>query len=150
MLLALSAAALALAACSSSSSTGSTSTSAVTVTTTADQVQTFTNNIGCVLHTQSGAKPKNSTQCFTLSPPQSATLNQDGTVDVCSGKNCLPRVGSLGTALPVGTSVNSLGGKCLLLSQGVNCTLANGKGFLLTSSGASAVGHAVIERPTGG
>ena len=176
-LLILPACALALAACSSSptptssSSTTSTTTVASTTSTSAasgttssttqtsgtlaPQTATVTEfyspskNISCEIDNNLGASAITSTLCLTVSPPRSVTLTTDGTLNECSGTNCLSNAGVNTPTLAYGQSITLGPFTCASSTAGMKCTLASGDGFLISSSAVTPLGNAQVVAGSG-
>jgi hypothetical protein len=175
LLLVPPACALALAACSdsstpSASSTTSTTTARSTTSTTAaagtsttsqtsgtlvPQTSTVTEfyspskNISCEIDNNVGSGGTTSTLCLTLSPPRSVTLMTDGTLDECTGQNCLSNAGENTPTLAYGQSITLGPFTCASSTAGMKCTLASGDGFLISSSAVTALGNAKVVAGSG-
>jgi hypothetical protein len=175
-LLLLPACALALAACSSSSTSGSsstistttsastTSTSAAASTTSsttqtsgtlAPQSATVTEfyspskNISCEIDNNLGSSAITSALCLTLSPPKSATLMTDSTLNECTGESCLSNAGENTPTLAYGQSITLGPFTCASSTAGMMCTLASGDGFLISSQTVSPLGNAKVVAGSG-
>jgi hypothetical protein len=168
-LLVLPACALALAACSSSStpsasstttsttsarsttsttgaagtsSTSQTSATLVPQTATVTEFYSPSKNISCEIDNNFGSGGTTSTLCLTLSPPKSVTLMTDGTLNECTGENCLSNAGENTPTLAYGQSITLGPFTCASSTTGIKCTLAGGDGFLISSSSVTALGNA--------
>ncbi len=171
-LLILSVCAVALAACSSSPSSQSTTTtsSAASTSTTsrsttsstshttgtlAPQTATVTEfyspskNISCEIDNNVGSTSITSTLCLTISPPKSVTLKTDGTLTECTGVQCLSNAGENTPTLGYGMSITLGPFTCASSTAGIKCTLANGGGFLISSSAVTPLGGATVAPSTG-
>jgi hypothetical protein len=173
-LLLLPACALALAACSSSPTSGSssttstsaastTSTSAASTTSTTTQTsgtlvpQTSTvtefyspsKNISCEIDNNLGSSALTSALCLTVSPPKSATLMTDSTLNECTGVNCLSNAGENTPTLAYGQSITLGPFTCASSTAGMKCTLASGDGFLISSQAVTPLGNAKVVAGSG-
>ncbi|WP_238305167.1 MULTISPECIES: hypothetical protein [Mycobacterium] len=97
-------------------------------------------NIGCELSYQRGSGIPDETYCQTNSPPLSVRLSTDGSFKSCSGETCLGNSGQGTPTLAYGQSAAVGPFTCRSESNGVTCTVASGRGFTLSSSGATPVG----------
>jgi hypothetical protein len=171
-LLILSACAVALAACSNSpspsSSSTTTATSAATSTTShsttsstsqtsgtlVPQTSTGTEffspskNISCEIDTNFGPSAITSTLCLTIAPPKSVTLGADGTLTECTGVTCLSNAGENTPTLDYGMSITLEPFTCSSSTAGMKCTLADGDGFLISSSAIMVLGDAKVADTT--
>jgi hypothetical protein len=165
-LLILPACALALAACSSSSNSSSTTTTASAVTTTTaasttsstsqtsgtlvPQTPTITEfyspskNISCEIDNNAGSTAITSALCLTISPPKSVTLKTDSSLTECTGQDCLSNAGENTPTLAYGQSITLGPFTCASSTAGIKCTLANGDGFLISSTATTALGNAKV------
>ena len=170
----LASGATALAACSSSpspptSSPTTTTTSAATPTTTRSttssapqtsgtlvpQTSTGTEffspskNISCEIDANFGPSAITSTLCLTIAPPKSVTLGADGTLTECTGVTCLSNAGENTPTLAYGMSITLEPFTCSSSTAGIKCTLADGDGFLISSSAITALGNAKVAAGSG-
>ncbi len=76
------------------------------------------------------------------------TLATDGTLTECSGANCLSNAGVNTPTLAYGQSITLGPFTCASSTAGMKCTLANGDGFLMSSSGITPVGDATVTSTT--
>jgi hypothetical protein len=169
-LLVLPACALALAACSSSpsssnsptttttgplattsssspSTTSSTSQSSGTLvpqTATVTEFYSPSKNISCEIDNNVGTSATTSALCLTISPPKSVTLQTDGSLTECTGVNCLSNAGTNTPTLAYGQSITLGPFTCASSAAGMKCALANGDGFLISSSATTALGNAKV------
>ena len=169
-LLILSACALAFAACSSSpsssnsatttttralattsttshsttSSTSQTSGTLVPQTPTGTEFYSPSKNIGCEIDDNFGTSAITSALCLTVSSPKSVTLKTDGGLTECTGVNCLSNAGTDTPTLAYGQSITLGPFTCASSTAGMKCTLANGDGFLISSSATTALGNAKV------
>jgi hypothetical protein len=168
-LLVLPVCALALAACSNSpspsnsstttpSSPATTSSSApgttastsqtpgtlVPQTATATEFYSPSKNISCEIDDNLGASAITGALCLTISPPKSVTLKTDGSLTECTGVNCLSNAGTNTPTLAYGQSITLGPFTCASSTAGMKCTLANGDGFLISSSATTALGNAQV------
>jgi hypothetical protein len=165
-LLILPVCALALAACSSSpsssnssstttttsSSAGSSTTSSTSATsgTLVPQTPTITEfyspskNISCEIDNNVGTSGTTAALCLTLSPPKSVTLKTDSSLTECTGQDCLSNAGENTPTLAYGQSITLGPFTCASSTAGMKCTLANGDGFLISSTATTALGNAKV------
>jgi hypothetical protein len=174
-LLLLPACVLALTACSSgptsgsssttsttSASTTSTSAAAATTSTTTQtsgtlvpQTSTVTEfyspskNISCEIDNNLGSSALTSALCLTVSPPKSATLMTDSTLNECTGVNCLSNAGENTPTLAYGQSITLGPFTCASSTAGMKCTLASGDGFLISSQAITPLGNAKVVAGSG-
>jgi hypothetical protein len=95
-------------------------------------------NISCEL--DSGGSTGQSAYCFSLTPPQHATMDASGVVQKCQGEMCLSNP-PLGTpVMAYGTSMTLGPFTCLSATTGVTCTVSAGMGFKISTSGIVDVG----------
>jgi len=158
--------ALTLGACSGSpspsASSSTTSSSSVTTTSSTSQTsgtlapQTSTStefyspskNISCEIDNNFGPSAVTSTLCLTFSAPKSVTLQTDGSLTECSGQDCLSNAGVNTPTLGYGQSITLGPFTCASSTAGMKCTLANGDGFLISSSATTALGNATVTTGT--
>ena len=162
-----------LAACSSSpspsSSSTTTTTSAATSTTshsttssgsptsgtlvpqTSSGTEFFSpsKNISCEIDSNFGPSAITSTLCLTIAPPKSVTLGADGTLTECTGVTCLSNAGENTPTLDYGMSITLDPFTCSSSTAGIKCTLADGDGFLISSSAITALGNAKVAAGSG-
>jgi hypothetical protein len=174
-LLILPACALVLAACSSSpsssnsssttttaarsttSSTSASTTSSTSVTsgTLIPQTPTVTEfyspskNISCEIDNNVGAGATTSALCLTVSPPKSVTLKTDSSLTECTGQDCLSNAGENTPTLAYGQSITLGPFTCASSTAGIKCVLANGDGFLISSTATTALGNAKVAAGAG-
>lgn len=100
-------------------------------------------NISCEINT-GGRVGEDGVYCQTDSPPpQSVTLNKDGTFKSCTGVSCLGGDAAQGgiPTLAYGKTMTLGQFKCLSEeSGGVSCTAAGGRGFTISRSGIGTAG----------
>jgi hypothetical protein len=175
-LLVLTAGALALTACSSgpspsSSSTTTSTTTARTTTTnpssngtsttsqtsgtlvpqTANSTEFYapSKNISCEIDYNFTPSMQTDAFCLTYSSPKSVSLMTDSTLKECTGMGCLANAGVNTPTLAYGQSVSLGPFTCASSTAGVKCTLANGDGFLISSSITTALGNAKVATGSG-
>ena len=156
--------ALWIAACSSGSappaSTTSTTRAAVTSTTGArstttsgtlqpqNQISTEflspSKNISCEIDNGPGASAITSAFCLTISPPASVTLKTESSLTECTGQQCLANAGEGTPTLQYGQSITLGPFTCASSTAGVKCTLGNGDGFQISTSGVLPLGNAEV------
>ncbi len=105
-------------------------------------------NISCEIDTQSGTNSENLAYCYTLSPPQSATLTAPSTLTSCTGGECLANAGIGTPTLPYEYSVTLDSITCLSLMQGMKCTLPSGNGFVIAKAGVTPLGSVTVTQTT--
>jgi hypothetical protein len=129
------------------SSTRSTSATPATLepqTQTATEFLSPSRNISCEIDDHLGPSAITSASCLTISPPKSVTLGTDGTLTECSGTQCLSNAGEETPTLEYGQSVSLGPFACSSSTAGVKCTLGNGDGFQIATSGVSPLGDAKL------
>ncbi len=109
-----------------------------------------THNISCEIDYRFGSSSLSQAFCLTVSPPQSATLNPESSLAKCSGVNCLANAGLNTPVLPYATSITLGPFTCLSLTTGMRCTLANGNGFIIATSGVTPLGRVAVTTATSG
>ena len=132
-----------------STSTAPSTTTATTTTTTSTAAtlppQTATQgafyspskNISCEL--DFGGATGQAAYCFSMNPPQNATMQPSGAVQQCHGQSCLSNPGLNTPVLPYGTSMTLGPYTCLSETTGVTCRIATGTGFTISTSGIADV-----------
>jgi hypothetical protein len=88
----------------------------------------------------SGGNTGQAAYCFSLTPPQHATMDAAGVVQQCQGQTCLSNPGLNTPVMPYGTSMTLGPFTCLSATTGVTCTISTGKGFMISTSGIVDVG----------
>ena len=101
-------------------------------------------NISCEIDYNFGPSSLTSTLCLTLSPPKSVTLKADSTLTECTGTQCLSNAGENTPILAYGQSITLGPFTCASSSPGMKCTLGNGNGFQISTSGVTALGGATV------
>jgi hypothetical protein len=135
---------------STSAAAGTTSTTTQTSGTLAPQTATATEfyspskNISCEIDNNLGASAITSALCLTVSPPKSATLMTDSTINECTGVNCLSNAGENTPTLAYGQSITLGPFTCASSTAGVKCTLASGDGFSISSQAVTPLGNAKV------
>ena len=76
------------------------------------------------------------------------TLGADGTLTECTGVSCLSNAGLNTPTLAYGMSITLEPFTCSSSTAGIKCTLADGDGFLISSSAIMALGDAKVAAPT--
>ncbi|OBJ57194.1 hypothetical protein [Mycobacterium asiaticum] len=97
-------------------------------------------NLGCEISYQRGSGIADETYCQTDSPPQSVRMSTNGSFKTCTGESCLGNAGQGTPTLPYGQSAGVGPFTCRSETDGVTCTVTNGRGFTISSSGVAAVG----------
>lgn len=98
-----------------------------------------TRNISCEIDYQRRGIPDEAF-CFSISPPQSVTLDAAGTLARCTGESCLANPPEGTPSLGYGQTVGAGPFTCRSESSGVTCTVASGRGFTISSSDITPVG----------
>jgi hypothetical protein len=135
---------------STSSSAGTTSTTTQTSGTLVPQTPTSTEfyspskNISCEIDNNFGTSAVTSALCLTLSPPKSVTLKADSSLTECTGVNCLSNAGVNTPTVAYGQTITLGPFTCASSTAGMKCTLANGDGFLISSTATTALGNAQV------
>jgi len=140
------------AASTTSTTAASTSTSSATNTTGTLAPQTPTQseflspsgNISCEIDNNFGQSATTSTLCLTLSPARSVTLKLDSTLTECTGQQCLSNAGTGTPTLQYGQSITLGPFACSSSTAGIKCTLGNGDGFVIATSGVTPLGNAKL------
>jgi hypothetical protein len=94
-----------------------------------------TGNITCEVDDQRTGQTK--AYCQTQTPAESVTMTASGTYTTCTGDQCLANAGDGTPTLAYGTATGVGPFVCESATNGVTCT-ADGKGFLISTSGVSA------------
>jgi hypothetical protein len=134
---------------SSSPSTTSTSGTLVPQTATITEFYSPSKNISCEIDNNVGTSATTSALCLTISPPKSVTLKTDSSLTECTGVNCLSNAGTNTPTLAYGQSITLGPFTCASSTAGIKCTLANGDGFLISSSATTALGNAKVAAGSG-
>jgi hypothetical protein len=140
---------------STSSSAGTTSSAPQTSGTLVPQTSTVTEfyspskNISCEIDYKFGSSDLTSALCLTISPPKSVTLMTDSSLTECTGVNCLSNAGENTPTLEYGQTVTLGPFTCASSTGGIKCTLANGDGFLISSTSTTALGNAKVAAGSG-
>jgi hypothetical protein len=101
-------------------------------------------NISCEIDYHYAGSMFTSASCLTYSSPKSVSLKTDGTLTECTGIGCLGNAEVNTPTLAYGQSVTLGPFTCASSTAGVTCTIANGDGFLISSSATTAVGNATV------
>ena len=96
-------------------------------------------NISCEINT-GGRVGEDGVYCQTDNPPQSVTLNNDGTFKSCTGVSCLGNAAQGIPTLAYGKTMALGQFKCLSEESGVSCTAAGGRGFTISRGGIGTAG----------
>ncbi len=133
---------------SSSTSTSVTNATLLPQTPTGTEFLSPSKNISCEIDYNFGPSSLTSTLCLTISPPRSVTLKTDSSLTECSGVQCLSNAGVGTPTLPYDSAIHLGPFACQSSTAGVKCTLANGDGFLISSSAVTPVGNATVTQPS--
>jgi hypothetical protein len=127
-------------------STTSSTTSATLVPQTATGTEFYspTKNISCEIDYNVGSSGPIETLCLTIMPARLVTLQSDGSLTECTGPQCLSNAGVDTPTLAYGSSITLGPFTCKSATAGVTCTLANGDGFLISTSGTTPQGNATV------
>jgi len=106
-------------------------------TATAGEFFSPTKNISCEIDDTTSLRQ---VYCQTISPPRSVTMTVDGSLDQCTGQQCLGNAGENTPTLPYGSATGTGPFRCVSTSAGVTCTVTSGKGFEIAAGGISPVG----------
>jgi len=101
-------------------------------------------NISCEIDYNFGPSSITSTLCLTFSPAKSVTLKTDSTLAECTGMQCLSNAGENTPTLQYGQSIALGPFTCASSTSGMKCTLGNGDGFLISTSGVTPLGNAKV------
>jgi hypothetical protein len=101
-------------------------------------------NISCEIDNNVGTSATTAALCLTLSPPKSVTLKTDSSLTECTGQDCLSNAGENTPTLAYGQSITLGPFTCASSTAGMKCTLANGDGFLISSTATTALGNAKV------
>jgi hypothetical protein len=101
-------------------------------------------NISCEIDSNFGPSALTSALCLTISPAKSVTLTTDSSLTECTGVNCLSNAGVNTPTLAYGQSISLGPFTCSSSKAGMKCTLANGDGFLISSTATTALGNAKV------
>jgi hypothetical protein len=129
---------------STTSSTSQTSGTLVPQTSTGTEFYSPSKNISCEIDNNFGPSAITNALCLTISPPKSVTLQTDGSLTECTGVSCLSNAGVNTPTLAYGQSITLGPFICASSTAGIKCTLANGDGFLISSSATTALGNAKV------
>jgi hypothetical protein len=129
---------------STTSSTSQTSGTLVPQSSTVTEFYSPSKNISCEIDNNFGSGDQTNALCLTLSPPKSVTLTTDSSLAECTGVNCLSNAGENTPTLAYGQSITLGPFTCASSTAGMKCTLANGDGFLVSSSATTALGNAKV------
>jgi hypothetical protein len=96
-------------------------------------------NIDCEIDdVQQGPYRHIGAYCQTTTPSRSVTMDATGRYTTCAGEQCLANAGDTTPTLAYGTATGVGPFRCVSAITGVTCT-ANGRGFLISASGITAV-----------
>ncbi|WP_231980472.1 MULTISPECIES: hypothetical protein [unclassified Mycobacterium] len=96
-------------------------------------------NISCEIDYQRRGIP-DSAFCFSISPPQSVTMDPTGALSRCTGESCLANPPEGTPTLGYGQAKGTGPFMCRSETDGVTCTVTSGRGFIISSSGIAAIG----------
>ncbi|WP_139093720.1 hypothetical protein [Mycobacterium parascrofulaceum] len=96
-------------------------------------------NISCEIDYQRRGIP-DSAFCFSISPPQSVTMDPAGVLSRCAGEGCLANPPEGTPTLGYGEARSAGPFTCRSETAGVTCTVVSGRGFTISNSGITEVG----------
>jgi hypothetical protein len=133
-----------VATTTSTTSSSSTTGTLLPQTATGTEFYSPSKNISCEIDYNFGPSSQTETLCLTISPAKSVVLKTDSSLTECTGQQCLSNAGENTPTLPYGSTITLGPFTCQSSSAGIKCTLANGDGFLISSSGITAQGNAKV------
>ena len=133
-----------VATTTSTTSSSSTSGTLLPQTATGTEFYSPSKNISCEIDYNFGPSSQTQTLCLTISPAKSVVLKTDSSLTECTGQQCLSNAGENTPTLPYGSTISLGPFTCQSSSAGIKCTLANGDGFLISSSGITVQGNAKV------
>ena len=95
--------------------------------------------IDCEINTGGYAGP-DSVYCKTVEPPQSVHMDNTGVFYTCPGEDCIGNAAQGIPTLAYGQTMALGPFSCLSEVSGVTCTVAQGRGFHISTSGVIPVG----------
>lgn len=95
--------------------------------------------IDCEINTGGYAGP-DSVYCKTVEPPKSVHMDNTGLFYTCTGDSCLGNAAQGIPTLAYGQTMALGPFNCLSEVSGVTCTAAQGRGFVISTSGIASVG----------
>ncbi|WP_231968929.1 MULTISPECIES: hypothetical protein [unclassified Mycobacterium] len=96
-------------------------------------------NISCEIDYQRHGIPDEAF-CFSISPPQSVTMDPAGVLSRCTGESCLANPPEGTPSLGYGKTAGAGPFSCRSETDGVTCTVSSGRGFTISNAGIAAVG----------
>lgn len=96
-------------------------------------------NISCEIDYQRRGIPDGAF-CFSITPPQSVTMDAAGVLSRCTGESCLANPAEGTPTLGYGQTMGAGPFSCRSETGGVTCTVASGRGFTISNAGTAAVG----------
>jgi hypothetical protein len=96
-------------------------------------------HINCEINTGGYVGP-DSVYCQTVQPPQSVHMDNAGLFYTCTGENCIGNAAEGTPTLAYGQTMALGPFSCLSQVTGVTCTVAQGRGFRISTSGTISVG----------
>ncbi|WP_231971972.1 MULTISPECIES: hypothetical protein [unclassified Mycobacterium] len=96
-------------------------------------------NISCEIDYQRRGIPDEAF-CFSISPPQSVTMDAAGVLSRCSGEGCLANPAEGTPILGYGQTKGAGPFSCRSETDGVTCTVTSGRGFTISNAGIATVG----------
>lgn len=96
-------------------------------------------NISCEIDYQRGGIPDGAF-CFSITPPQSVTMDAAGVLSRCAGEGCLANPPEGTPSLGYGQTAGAGPFSCRSETGGVTCTVTSGRGFTISNAGITAVG----------
>lgn len=94
-------------------------------------------NISCEIDygTIGSGTTRHSVFCETISPPQSVEMSADGSLQTCSGMQCLGNAGLNTPTLAYGDTAGVGPFRCTSAVAAMTCTVTGGKGFSISRAG---------------
>lgn len=92
-------------------------------------------NISCEIDYTTSGTPTESVFCETISPPQSVVMSASGSLQTCSGMQCLGNAGVNTPTLAYGDSTGIGPFRCKSTVASMICTVTSGQGFSISRTG---------------
>lgn len=94
-------------------------------------------NLSCEMHTDDGPA---TAYCQSNSAIQSVTMNADGNITPCTGDQCMGNPAEDTPTLAYGQTARLGPFACLSTTDDMTCTVASGRGFVISRAGVFPVG----------
>ncbi|OBI00605.1 hypothetical protein A5678_18255 [Mycobacterium sp. E2733] len=95
-------------------------------------------NVSCEIDYQRGGI-RDAAFCFTISPPESVSMDPAGVLSRCTGESCLANPAEGTPTLNYGQTMGAGPFTCRSETGGVTCTVPSGRGFTISNAGITAV-----------